>query len=299
MFLRHSIIYLFARGIPGVIGFLTILIYTRLLSPGAYGEYGLVVSTAVLVNALLYQWLNASLLRFLPQYQDQQQKLLTTLLAGFLCISLLAGAGGLVVALSGDEPGWGRFILFSVTLIWVQAWFTINLELARSRLMPVRYGLMSGLRTVTALMFGTVLIYLGTGAYGALAGLILSYFVSGLWASRTQWRDVRWHSFDRKLINSLLAYGLPLTASYALGAVMSSIDRFMLAAMIDEAATGLYVAGQGLAGWDRPACGHRIYNSLRGNLERPAGPGIPRGRRHIDALDGGRRPAVRFARLLF
>ena len=40
--LRHSFIYLFARGVPGVINFLAIAVYTRLLPPEEYGQYALV-----------------------------------------------------------------------------------------------------------------------------------------------------------------------------------------------------------------------------------------------------------------
>jgi len=62
--LRHSAIYLIARGVPGAINFLAIAIYTRLLSPQEYGQYVLVFSAVTLINIVLYDWLKLSLLRF-------------------------------------------------------------------------------------------------------------------------------------------------------------------------------------------------------------------------------------------
>jgi len=246
MLLRHSAIYMFARGIPSLLGFATIVIYTRLLSPDAYGQYTLVVTGAVLVNAVLYQWLSASLLRFLPQYRDNETGLLAAILSGYIFVSFLAGLGGALFASVWWDSTWGKLIVIGVFLVWMQSWFTINLELVRSHLAPIRYGLISTLRGAIALGLGAALVLLEFNAYGALVGLVLGYFVSACWASWGKWSLLRLRQLDRKLVRSLLVYGLPLTASFALGTIISSSDRFMLAWLIDESAAGLYAAGQGL-----------------------------------------------------
>jgi len=247
MLLRHSAIYLFARGVPGILGFATIVIYTRLLSPEAYGQYSIVVAGALLINAILYHWLNASLLRFLPQYRDNEADFLVTVLNGFIFISFLTGAVGALLVLMWDDPDWNRLVLIGILLVWVQAWFNINLELARSRLAPTRYGVISLFKAVVALAFGAVLVLWGLGADGALFGLMIGLLVSAVWASWGEWGTLRLFQLDSKLVKSMLAYGLPLTASFALSAVLSSSDRLMLAWFINESATGLYAAGQVLS----------------------------------------------------
>jgi O-antigen/teichoic acid export membrane protein len=77
--LSHAAIYLVARGLPGIIAFLAIPLFTRLLDPADYGRYALVLATASLINALLFQWLRLSLLRYLPAYQDRPAVLKSTL----------------------------------------------------------------------------------------------------------------------------------------------------------------------------------------------------------------------------
>jgi len=67
---RHSVIYLLGRGLAGVLSFLTIPIYTRLLSPYDYGRYTLVVAGVNLFNVVLFQWIRIALLRFLPAYME-------------------------------------------------------------------------------------------------------------------------------------------------------------------------------------------------------------------------------------
>ena len=247
MLLRHSTIYLFARGVPGLLGFATIIIFTRLLSPEAYGQYALVVTGAVLGNAILYQWLSASLLRFLPQYRDNEAVLLNTILNGFIVVSFLAGVGWILLASTWDRPEWSGLISIGILLLWAQAWFTINLDLARSRLAPVRYGLFSMIKAVVALGLGIVLISWGYDASGALAGLLIGVVLAGLWSSWGQWIPSNGWRFNLVLVKMLLSYGLPLTASFALTVIISSTDRFLLAGILSESATGLYAASQGLA----------------------------------------------------
>lgn len=247
MLLRHSAIYLLSRGVPGLIGFATIVIYTRLLSPEAYGQYALVVTGAILCNAILYQWLSASLLRFLPEYQENETNLLSTILTGFIFVSFLAGISGALLKLAWDNAEWNSLIFIGILLVWAQAWFTINLELVRSRLAPIRYGLINMIKAVVSLGLGVVLVLWGIDASGALIGLVLGFFLAGLWSSSGQWVFFKRWRFKWAIAKKLLSYGLPLTASFALAVIISSTDRFMLAGIIDESATGLYAAGQGLA----------------------------------------------------
>src|SRR5688500_16102015 len=68
--LSHAAIYLVARGVPGLISFMAIPLFTRLLSPADYGRYALVAAAAALLNALIFQWLRLSMVRYLPANQQ-------------------------------------------------------------------------------------------------------------------------------------------------------------------------------------------------------------------------------------
>src|SRR4051794_32271793 len=86
--LSHAAMYLLARGLPGIIAFLSIPVFTRLLEPGEYGRYALVVATASVLNALLFQGLRLSRVRYLPAYQNEPAKLKSTLLAASSVIAI-------------------------------------------------------------------------------------------------------------------------------------------------------------------------------------------------------------------
>lgn len=242
MLLRHTAAYAVCRGLPGALNFVAIAVYTRLLSPDSYGRYALVIAGVGLFNVIFFQWLRLSLLRFLPSHQGNPKGFLSSILAGFSLLVITTGSIGLLLALLWPDPTWRGLIGVAVPLLWAQAWFELNLELVRSKLNPARYGLLSGTRASLALCFGVLFLFLGFGVYGPLLGILIGLLVAGVWVPRKEWRGVFPSNTDF-LMKELLRYGLPLTAAFALSFVVGSSDRFLIAWLIDDKATGVYAAG--------------------------------------------------------
>lgn len=248
MLLRHSLIYLLARGLPGVIGFLTIAVYTRLLPPELYGRYALVLAGVSLAHAILFQWLRLGLLRFLPAYGDRPAPFLATVLAGYAAMAGLGLVGGAVAVVLAPDAAWRGLVLLAVLLLWTQGWFEINSNLLRSQLAPARYGALALSKAVLALAGGTGLILLGLGAAGPLLALALAMLVPTLVFTRATWWGLGWPRPAPGVVQELLAYGLPLTATVALNFVISTSDRFLVAWLLGTDAAGTYAAGYDL-GW--------------------------------------------------
>jgi len=166
--LRQSAVYLLARGLPGIINLLVIILYTRLLSPDDYGLYALIIAIVGLTNSVIFQWLRLGLLRYLPVYLDKTDLLLSIVLKIFLWLVLITGAVALMVLpFFWSNSVWRGLIFMTLFLLWGQGWFELNLELVRVKLKPFRYGIISMFKAVIALGLGTVLIYFDLAAYGA------------------------------------------------------------------------------------------------------------------------------------
>jgi O-antigen/teichoic acid export membrane protein len=248
MLLRHSLLYLLGRGLPGVIGFLTLAVYTRLLPPELYGRYALVLAGVSLANAVLFHWLRLGLLRFLPADRDRAGPLLATLATGYLAMAGLALLLAALALLLAPDAAWHALILIAVPLLWANAWHDIDLSLLRARLAPTRYGLLALAKAVLALLGGTTLILLGLGAAGPLIALTLALIVPSLLLTRGEWRGVGRPRPAPGLTRELLVYGLPLTVTFACNFVIGSSDRFLLAWFLGTDAAGTYAAGYDL-GW--------------------------------------------------
>jgi len=141
---------------------------------------------------------------------------------------------------------WRSLVLVAVLLLWMQAWFELNVELLRARLQTRAYGWAMGVRSVGALALGTLFILGGLGAFGPLLGLVLSMAVVGLGFAYRHWRTVKLQ-LDRERLRPLLRYGLPLAGTLILSYIVSVSDRFLIAWLLDEAQAGIYAAGYDLA----------------------------------------------------
>lgn len=247
MLLKHSVLYLFARGLPGLVNFIAISVYTRLLTPEDYGRYALVMAGVGFLDVVFFQWLRLALLRFLPSHPEGPKTVLSVVLAGFLIEALLIGGMGGLAAWLWPAPTWRPLILLAVPLLWAQAWLELNLDLVRSRLEPLRYGLYSGLKAVGALAIGTTLVQSGLGAYGPVVGMFTATSLVGLLGVRLDWVGVSVREgLSWPKLRPLLAYSAPFMANFALGFVVASSGRFMLAWLLNEGESGIYSAGYDL-----------------------------------------------------
>lgn len=245
MLIAHSALYVLARGVPGAVNLLAIVVFTRMLAPEAYGQYALVVSAVALLNVILFQWLRLSLGRFFPAEIADPRPLLATLLALFSVIALFVAMGGALALTVIENPAWRNVIVIAVPLVWAQAWFELNLAMAVTKLDPARYGWMSGAKAGLALVTGVLFVMWGFGAQGPLVGLLIALLVVGIAGARGWWSGLRLH-WDRARIAQIARYGLPLATTLVLGYVVSTSDRFMLAAFLNTGVAGLYAAAYDL-----------------------------------------------------
>src|SRR2546426_10098790 len=137
--LSQAGIYLAARGLPGVVAFLAIPLFSRLLSPADYGRYALALATVNRLNALLFQWLRRSLVRSLPGYREDPVRLKSTLATAGGAIVLAAGALGAVACALPITHGWRGFVGLCWSSLAIQATFGLCCEDAPGSLQPWHY----------------------------------------------------------------------------------------------------------------------------------------------------------------
>ncbi|MBB3129040.1 O-antigen/teichoic acid export membrane protein [Paenibacillus rhizosphaerae] len=237
---KHGLIYFIAKLFAGAVGFLSIVLYTRMLIPDEYGRYALVLVYVNLINSLLYQWFRLGLIRYIPRYHNDKgkyNKLLSTVIVCYLgCCLFTLLAGGILVFVGIQSA-----VQMAVTLffLWTAAWFELSQAVQRSNLKPVRFTMMTGLKSAASLGFGVLALAMGYGEVGLLIGISLGTFVANVvfireWNIRAGW------SVDRSILVELVKYGLPLIISGGMAYIMQSIDRVMIGWLEDESAAGIY-----------------------------------------------------------
>ena len=194
---QHAAAYLLAHGVPGILSFLAIPLFTRLLDPQDYGKYALTATTAGLINALAFQWVRLSFVRYLPAAKGSPQRLKSTVLT---CQLITVGIGGLVVLAAYVLPtpsAWRSVAGICWVVIAVQPFFELSCEQARAMIQPRYYMGLQLSRVILTTGLGVAFIVWGMGWWGPLMGVAVGCLLPVLYAYRHDWAGQSWGSIAK------------------------------------------------------------------------------------------------------
>ena len=234
-----------ARGLPAVLGVLALVIFTRLLTPDQFGVYSVTLASANVATAALFYWLALAVVRFgVETAPERAQHLNAVLWLYLLCVTAsCVGFGVFAMTRSGlNTP-----LILGGLFVLAESWFQLNQKLAIAQIQPRRFAFMTSAKTAVGLAAGSIAIWLGLGANGALAGTILGSLVGGIAAGSRAWSVEDLRSVSRRHILIVLRYGTPLGVTIALGYLLGTVDRLLLAHYDGHAQAGVYAAGYDLA----------------------------------------------------
>ncbi|WP_158290506.1 oligosaccharide flippase family protein [Halobacillus salinus] len=237
-------VYVLSKGLPGILNFVAIVIFTRLLSTADYGEYAIALASIGFLNSILFQWIRLGVLRFFPQHNKTEKSkhtFLSTVKFLFLTISVVVLVIGLpVVNFNSQFNDFQIFGTLCIVLLITQSFFQFNLEIVRSELSPILYGLFSLSKALFSLVIGIFLIELGYGPISLIIGLIVGMLIPIIYSWFTTWKDTNILEYDKAIIKILLKYGLPLTVTLSMGMVLNSSDRLLIGWMLGSEEAGSY-----------------------------------------------------------
>ncbi len=249
MFWRGVWGYLPANIVQGVVGFLAIVLFTRLLSPDDFGRYALAFSVMTLAHVAVFSWLEAAMARFWAAQapgaaQGHFASLYRTafmLSAGFLV------AAGAAVWLWPVDPLFR--LALAAGLFGAPARCLVKLAQERYRAAG-EISKAAGLDIAVAvggLAIGIGFALVGMGGAAPLLGLGLAPLAALPFVLPGELKQARGGGFEAARVREYALYGYPIAASLALTVVLASTDRFLLAVYMDEAAVGAYHASYSIA----------------------------------------------------
>lgn len=251
---RHLSSLLPVNAVQALIGFGSLAVYSRLMSPASYGEYVLALTSQMFGQWVLFSWLNMSVARFTPRSQQEGSlpTLLSTayLLSGLISIVCLTGAAAYYI-LVGKEQVHGGLIMATVLSCVIRGMAVLGLEIHRNRLEIPRYSVLEAAQAILGLGLGAWLVSLDGGRPGgAFIGISLANLCVLLADAGWLFKVVRFSSFARPVAIILWHYGAPMTVSLILGLGIANLDRYLLAAFNGQEAVAIYGAASALA--ERP-----------------------------------------------
>lgn len=241
MLLRHTSHYLFASLVSAFFGLLGTVVFTRLLTPEAYGVYIVGVGAAGVVSAVLFTWVRYAAMRF--QSEGGAVDIRATALAAYCISAATAPLAILAVVLIWRCPPAQAIcaVVFALGL----GLFELGQELLKARLQTGPYVLASIIRCIAAFLACLPVAYLGGSGVGQIAMAGSAYFITSALMARRVWRAPM-PSIEWARLGVFLTLGVSLTLSGFLFACHAALDRLMVAWILGESAAGVYGASADL-----------------------------------------------------
>ncbi len=241
MLVRHAANYFVASVVTAVVGVVSAMIFTRLLSPSEYGVFILGVSTAGILSAALFTWVRLSVMRYQSEGGDTDVR--GTALVGYLISVCVAPAAFVAIA-------WLAHLSLRRTLATLAftvgiGLFELGLELLKARMETARFVYCSILRSMSSLALCLVAAYFGGGGLGQLSMAAAAYFVASLVFAPAIWKKPM-ARMDVERLHTFLRFGGPATVAALIFTLHSAMDRLVVAHILGESAAGQYGAAADL-----------------------------------------------------
>lgn len=248
-FIKDMVKYVPAQVVPGIVGFISIPIITRLFPPADYGSYSLVMATVAVLTTLL-GWLPISIIRFYPAFEKDKK-----LDIFYGNIVKLGGISMLVVT-----------AIFCLILFSAKAYFSPNLYLlmyvgigvfcATAIFNAFQYVLASKRevgwysrfavwKSITGFGFGLSLMLLfKLNVEALLLGIILSLVIvlPLLWRKAIGTMLVVRSKINLQLAKEMAKYSFPLVVGNLAAWILSLSDRYILQFFRGAQEVGIYSA---------------------------------------------------------
>lgn len=250
MFWRGVVGYLPANVVQGLAGLLSIVVFTRLLSPQAYGAYALAFSATSLLHTLTFTWLEAAMARFYAR-EAQAGRLGGHFGAIYRLFAILALAfpliaGGIVWLLPITTPVKTAMIA-GLICTPIRSLAKLAQEHRRAAGRVRASALLDIGQSGGAFVIGAALAALGAGGSAPLIGAGVAAAACLVFVLPEELGLARAGRLEPQRAADYAHYGLPVALSLILSLALATTDRFMLAGFLDPASVGVYHAGYSLS----------------------------------------------------
>jgi O-antigen/teichoic acid export membrane protein len=285
MFWRGVWGYLPANVVQGVVGLLSIVAFTRLLSPADYGLYALGFSAMTLAHTSAFTWLEAAMARFWATASGaaEADAHMATIYGSFARVAVAFVA--LVAPALWLWPA-SRDVKFALAAGFAAVCARSLVKLVQERRraageVTAAAGL-DMLQTGAGFALGAACAALGFGGAAPLVGLALAALLCLPAFLPRELAAARAGAFDPARARAYAAYGFPVAASLILALALATADRFLIAWFLDAGSVGAYHAAYSLANrtldvlfvWlgaaGAPALVHALERGGRAELDRAA-----------------------------
>ncbi|ESQ83937.1 hypothetical protein AEAC466_11450 [Asticcacaulis sp. AC466] len=274
MFVRGLLGYLPANILQGLIGFATLMVFTRVLTPAEYGQYAMAFGISSLAQTIFFTWIEAAMARFYPS-EARTDVTAPQLYGTVYCLFAAAMAVFAIVCALGlwlwPMEGTLKMAMgLSLGCVVFRSLVKLVQEQRRSEGRVGAASILDMVQTAGGFGLGVLCAVLGLGGASPIVGGGLIALMCLPFIVREDWGRALKGTFSVEKTKQYAHYGFPVSASLILTLALYTVDRFLIAYFLNDAEAGAYHAGFSLASrildvlfiWFGAAGGPAMVNAL-------------------------------------
>ncbi len=243
--LRGAVSLLVAQAIVLLLGYVTHLWIGRVLGPGPYGVYGVVLSVQTIIGLFLTLGVPSAVSRFVAQDEEhavsilhQALRIQSLMAVGLAATALLVAP---ILARLLNDVALKSYLSFIAVVVLLQAYYPIYVQFLSGLHRFTKQAALTSVYAVAKVLGAVSLLYV-FGVYGAFAGFAIGGIVAA--GIGWYWTQAKGEAPEKKLpLRGFLSFA----GMYALVLVglqiLMSIDLFMVKAILkDNVQAGYYNA---------------------------------------------------------
>ena len=243
-----AIKYFPVRLVPALTSFLTVPVFTRLVTRADYGDFYLVNSAVSLTATLLTSWLNASIVRFYwaEEREGRLDEYVSTVVWSAIG-SLLIGAaalGGVMTVLGGYfSPGIQRLLPIAIAGLVFNQFIQVTQQLMRAANRPNAFAMLSISSTLLATALSVFFVVVPRlGAFGILAGVVVGNALVLPFALKNARSEgsLSPRKYSADTARQFATYGVPMIPAAVSSWVLILSDRYIIGLTQSAEQVGLY-----------------------------------------------------------
>lgn len=227
------------------ISFLTLPLFTRLLTTEDFGIYNLYGTYETIVAILIGVGMYSSIKNAVYDFPNQKRNYIATIVTITLGMSVLFFA--LIFILGGVLEGITGLNRVILLLLVCHAFGDAMLQIVNSKLATeydcksyLGYAGVNTLGNIILSLLFILVIFPLNHSLGRIAGASTTIMCIGLYILINVYRDSGHPIFNLRMAKYGIKFGIPLIFHYLAQQIASQFDRIMISKMMDNSAVGLY-----------------------------------------------------------
>ena len=240
---KDVIKFFIAKTFIGIIGLISISLYSSCLDPGEYGDYSLIIGLINVLIAIFIGWIGSSSLRYYDNYKNEEVSFFSNVVIGSFIMIIISIIILYISSKFFKNIPIEQYFVFSIVLFLILSYVDIYEKIFRASGKTNIYVFAILLQACTNIsLFYTLVKVYNLGIYALMISSVVSNSLFLIIASSALKisKKIKINKLNVELQKKFLSYGIPMIGVWGISWILNYCDRYIIALFYNSYSVGIY-----------------------------------------------------------